>query len=148
MPLQFQWPDLETSLAAFEKEYRYLWKLQGKPVTQDALDNIQKYIFKCWRHENDYHIVGSNRAMMIYGWEPNLNLLYIADLWVEPPFRRQRLASNLVQFAIDLQRRQNPKALTLAYVLKNNDPAIAFFQKMGFKTKAGSEDETGCEMYI
>lgn len=63
-----------------------------------------------------------------------LNEVHILNLATIPDFRRQGVATSLMNFCIEFSIQAGVKALTLE-VRKSNLPAISFYKKYGFEPK-------------
>ena len=143
----FTKPPLEFCLTCFEKMYRYIWQLKGKEATEDRIEHIREYITKVWLGETfNYNIVGNEKGVMLYGWEHCFEVLYVSDIWVEPKYRKQGVATALIKYAIQKQREIDANAVTMLYVLKNNQPALNLYNKLGFIKQADKEDTASLEM--
>lgn len=56
------------------------------------------------------------------------------NLYIEPGHRRKGYASQIIEQVIDICREQQAEAVCLS-VSKTNGPAIALYQKLGFKPR-------------
>ena len=63
--------------------------------------------------------------------------LFIDELWVNPAFRKQGIASTLLAKADILATERNPLGLRL-YVNTTNDAGIALYRKFGYTDKYGT----------
>lgn len=94
-----------------------------------------------------YNIEVNNPFMHIVVFEDNkiikgyleYNILYdridICNLYVEENYRRSHIASNLIEYLIDLCAKENLINISLE-VKSTNLPAIALYEKYGFVKKA------------
>ena len=111
----------------------------------DVLDEIEKHSFVTpwpratfeaelkaeWSHIDLAHVGGQPRAFCNY-WivAGEVHILAIA---VHPDFRSRGIAARLLAYALDRGRAANCHLATLE-VRRSNVPAIALYERAGFKT--------------
>ena len=123
--------DLKEMVLALYKENGYGEKItiqKIKTTINELSVNSMRgaiYIFK--RLEK---IVGY--AILIFYWsnEYGGNIIHIDELYVKPPFRRQGIATQFLEF-IKIKYRRSTKAIQLE-VTKTNKKALIFYIKSGF----------------
>lgn len=114
-----------------KKDIPFIRSYPGQMIgSADSAEAIEKVIFE--RKDARYYILDDDAPKGYIGLHQDVNQADIVTLYVPEPYRQQKVATKLLEYAIAMTQKEGVKKITLE-VSDRNLYAIHLYQKMGFE---------------